>query len=189
MTLIPDDKIREMQERVEKATPGPWTHNHFDAPIGDTGDYEHCDRLEAKQASGNIKWIADDWGGQNKSCENFDFIAHARTDIPKLLAERKELLAERDRLIAIINDQKHELVVQEECRTERNRLAGIVEALTEKEPMWWSPTNRENRCVLCGARSTSIGTHHHEECPYRQAREWQAEQSVAAQKGDSPCES
>jgi len=80
-----DERLAEIKARVEAATPGPWERNNLagrperevfagDYLIGDFGvggwkDDEGADRVEI----------------------NADFIAHARQDIPGLLAEVQRL--------------------------------------------------------------------------------------------------
>jgi hypothetical protein len=147
MTLIPDDKIREMQERVEKATPGQW-----DVDV-------RCDGSNVDMfPEDNEDYVLAEFNGcvdPNDGYNNAVFAAHARADIPKLLAERKELLSERD------------------------RLAGIVEKLA-KQTNANLADGSSDACCLCGynleyAESRSIEVHA-ADCPYRRAVEWQEEQ-------------
>lgn len=75
--MLTDERISEIQKRADAATPGPWE------VVGD--------RIEPD--------IGEAWsfhGAANSA--NGVFIAHSRTDVPDLLAERAELLAEVERL-------------------------------------------------------------------------------------------
>lgn len=82
MTPMTDERLREIEERCEKATKGPWT---WDPDFGVTpAKYEY----EAR-TSRNIVEIDSGfyppWGGDGP------FIAHSRTDVPDLLAEVRAL--------------------------------------------------------------------------------------------------
>lgn len=72
--LNPQD-IDAIRKRAEKATAGPWNHN------------EYRDRIWA----GEDRFASVVW--DMPSGDNCDFIAHARTDIPALLAHVEELEA------------------------------------------------------------------------------------------------
>lgn len=73
-----DERLRQIRERAEKATPGPWTNDGCDIsdPIGR-----------------RICFIRDD--------DDADFMAHTREDIPALLAEVERL---RERLADMARD-------------------------------------------------------------------------------------
>ena len=77
------NQLEEIKARVEKASLGPWG-----AVKG--SEYDGVDTL-----SGELTW--DDHNGEVFKPEDADFIAHARTDVPKLLAalEAVEALAEQ----------------------------------------------------------------------------------------------
>lgn len=78
-----DPEIKLIEERTEKATPGEWDRAGM--------------RITTNR--GIIAYIpAPDIDGVFERSENLEFIAHARTDIPALLDERKELKAEIRRL-------------------------------------------------------------------------------------------
>jgi hypothetical protein len=89
---IPDDRIREMQERVEKATPGPWTTTK------PTRDEDGFAKGVAVAGTPGRQIIYAHPPGGSYPYNDCNFIAHARTDLADLLRERKDLLAERGRL-------------------------------------------------------------------------------------------
>ena len=81
--------LSSIRERVEKATPGPWT----------------ADLLPEGHES--IDWVIIGAGGNLSSDMNRDdaaFIAHARSDIPALLDEVERLRACRDVLLEMVSD-------------------------------------------------------------------------------------
>ena len=71
-----ETKLQEIKERAEKATDGPWEWRG-----GKLGN------LEVKEA---VLW-AEYNGKINSTKRDADFIAHARQDIPELVAEIERL--------------------------------------------------------------------------------------------------
>jgi hypothetical protein len=99
--MLSDERLKEIQKRTEKATEGPWKagegfYNRAVLAIGKTDTYDgpvwssifRADLIEAQDAEGR-KWYTT-----GSIYENVDFIAHARQDIPDLLAEIDRLKAE-----------------------------------------------------------------------------------------------
>ena len=74
----------QIRARAEAATPGPWTHYHED---GDDDCEFYCPSIDGVTVPGHRypTWLID--------ATNADFIAHARTDIPDLLAAIGRVLA------------------------------------------------------------------------------------------------
>ena len=108
------EEIEAIRERCEKATPGPWHPDKYPEYIWGpkaqmVGDFQAEDLLPG--AVMRMRGV----GAKLPIKENADFIAHARTDIPKLLAE--------------IDRLKGEL---EKSELERKHLVGVVELLKIK---------------------------------------------------------
>lgn len=81
--------LAEIKAREQVATPGPWEEK--------TNRHPQCNGEPwgwISGASGNITWS----GYVGKT--NADFIAHARTDIPALVAEVERLTREKEEEIA-----------------------------------------------------------------------------------------
>jgi hypothetical protein len=78
-----DAELNVIRERAEAATPGPWVNVGSDvaAPRRPT---------EPFSCYGNYREILDEANGCD---DDLEFIAHARTDIPALLAEIERLKA------------------------------------------------------------------------------------------------
>ena len=85
------DELTAIRQRAEKATPGewytvglPWNHEPFTWVIAGSEDPHQgkpvCDCIYIDSWEGDAE--APDY---SQSCIDMDFIAHARTDIPKLL--------------------------------------------------------------------------------------------------------
>lgn len=74
---LSEAQLEEIQGRVDKATSGPWFHKRY------VIEPEMCGPLDRHDVTGtSVLNIA------SGCCdENAEFIAHARTDVPTLLAE------------------------------------------------------------------------------------------------------
>ncbi len=83
------EELNEIKARCEAATSGPW--EVIDAPIGMIG-------AMAIAWTGNAIYVGTTWKPGGGILSNADFIAHACTDIPALLAEVEQLTAENARL-------------------------------------------------------------------------------------------
>lgn len=91
-----------IRERAEAATEGPW-HSHDFGHAGEeepssivvhVGRFDHSD-LRTHDTETAVAWMPR-WEGQEH--DNATFIAHARTDVPDLLAEVERLTVENARL-------------------------------------------------------------------------------------------
>lgn len=84
---MPAERIREMRERCDKATPGPWA-------VRDEGR----EGIGIDQAGinniGSDRFILNE--GANGTRADLDFAAHAREDLPAAIAWGERMQAERD---------------------------------------------------------------------------------------------
>ena len=98
-----DEKLKEIEARCEKATPGPWKFEWPD--VTDNGHYE-TPKVFSIADPDNPRYLLEVATGCNEE-ENGCFLASARTDIPYLLtalresAEREEKLVEAQRWIPV----------------------------------------------------------------------------------------
>lgn len=100
--MLTDDDLQAIRARAEAATPGPWVDDGWDC-FHDGAEWERSvmvgEYIVANCPSerfGRVEDIPDD----TPAIFNTTFIAHAREDIPKLLAEitrLKAALAEAER--------------------------------------------------------------------------------------------
>lgn len=92
--MTPDLNLDEIEARANRATPGPWIPENNSFKRIFHGEHVVCDPYSAlpdpKHKSHSILFEQRD--------ANADFIAHARTDIPALIAEVKRLREENERL-------------------------------------------------------------------------------------------
>lgn len=79
------DRLEEIKQRLENATPGPWI-----AQNGGEGDDTSIWFVSTKDSQPKT-WQAVAECGFSLPFSNADFIAHAREDIPFLLAEIERL--------------------------------------------------------------------------------------------------
>ena len=92
------DKIVEIEQRCEKATPGPWFPLGERYPNNNSGKWTGLIANEAKDA----KVLPRD--GFERS-EDTQFIAHAREDIPYLLGVIKEQAATIQEYLEMLKDK------------------------------------------------------------------------------------
>lgn len=84
--------LSAIDARAKAATPGPWTYEY--TPNGPCGAKCYADMIfsEHKYPPTNIaRRPGYDSGGPRQETINADFIAHARADVPALVAEIKRL--------------------------------------------------------------------------------------------------
>ena len=77
--MLTPERLREIKERCERATPGPWWVD------GDPG-YAERSRASLGKIDGVLIWgpPGETVGGE---AANAQFVAHAREDVPLLVAE------------------------------------------------------------------------------------------------------
>lgn len=133
--LSPEEQKRlaEIQERAEKATPGPW-----DGTMGEIT--QHWSLLETQDKCATVVGMFTNNRGYLShdslilSNEDADFIAHARSDIPALLAIIRRLSGRVE-------------VLTEALRTETEAFDFHIE--TGKTKPGWTPERwRANRAAL-----------------------------------------
>lgn len=95
-----DARIAEIRERAEKATPGPWSvkqpgeHSKEYIRVVDAGAPSTHGFISAGVAEVCCRRSSSEFKARTPSAReqaNADFIAHARADIPFLLAQIDEL--------------------------------------------------------------------------------------------------
>ena len=107
---LSEERLREIEARAKSATDGPWGAHDFghagneepSSIVVHTGKFDHSD-LCAFESETAVAWMPR-W--ERQESENAEFIAHARTDVPDLLAEVKRLTAENARLREGIYDMR-----------------------------------------------------------------------------------
>ena len=86
---LTEEQLREIAERESKASPGPWILRPMGTIVGHKGTAAVVD---GEASPGYFDWICSMQGSnQPKWFEDGQFIAHAREDIPVLLATIREL--------------------------------------------------------------------------------------------------
>ena len=118
------DELAAIRARCEAATSGPWR------AIEPINRAKHNYRMVVAYAAEEDKpggddpwgWIAD-LGNSSYGLADAEFIAHAREDVPALLADRDALTVENERLAAALENAAHWLEPQPD-----KPFAGILEA-------------------------------------------------------------
>lgn len=105
MTVLTKEELESIRKRAEAATPGPWFWLDDGRLYSDGADKVIGEVIEGKDET----WF-------DLFDANAEFIAHAREDIPKLLAEIERLQQEKDewyekymRLDATVSTQNKQL--------------------------------------------------------------------------------
>lgn len=95
-----DQELAEIEARANAATPGPWK-----AKPREDDRNERCAGIVALRPDADDEWdreldvVVTDSGVYPPDPKTAEFIAHAREDVPKLIAEVRKLRAERDEAI------------------------------------------------------------------------------------------
>jgi hypothetical protein len=102
-----DEQIKAIEARCAAATPGPWRAEH-----------KREDDYAAQVTAGKDGTIADlEHAYDEQDMIDATFIAHARTDIPALLAALKAAQAEADKWrTSLLEEREHRSTVAEQLR-------------------------------------------------------------------------
>jgi hypothetical protein len=90
--MMDDETLRAIEERASKATPGEWTPWERGEPVENGGVRQRC-YVTSGDPYGPAIVVSGDthlWWNEQPMLDT-RFIAHARTDIPLLLAEVRRL--------------------------------------------------------------------------------------------------
>jgi hypothetical protein len=97
--------LAAIEERASKATPGPWEVSHWQE--GGKSTHHTICRFETRivngvERGGYLKRQVAMTYIDAQGHQDFDFIAHARTDVDALVARVEELQRERDEAVATV---------------------------------------------------------------------------------------
>lgn len=98
---VPEEELKAIRERAEKATEGPWFWRQAYELYDGFHWALHSPESEANNRVIGLKTVAFDHFSTEAEWQadpDVQFIAHARTDIPTLLAELTRVTEERDAL-------------------------------------------------------------------------------------------
>ena len=160
-----DEELAAIRERAEKATPGPWFGEG--AEVFTRGD-------------ASFNWIPTIYHGRSpEQCRQQEqdaaFIAHARTDIPALLAQVERLRAENAQqsewIAALMDEQPRYATANARLTTENAALREIVQAVagmdvaSDAEGHW-------RYCLFCSwyADDYESTPEHAPDCPVTKAQ-------------------
>ena len=133
---MPDLNLDEIEKRYEKATPGEWGWSQQACYHTSPGIAIYSGTLSGKKSIriASIRQQANTVLPKEQREANADFIAHARADIPALVAEVKRLREERGMPMANVEKLIREAIA--DGREEAARLceARAVELIAEGHP-------------------------------------------------------
>jgi hypothetical protein len=97
--MLTDEQVATIQERAAKATPGPWSEDDGDGHyygifVDETGE----GLAYLMEPSGQHSYKRLPLSNERQHRPNAAFIAHARDDVPALLADRRTLTATIERM-------------------------------------------------------------------------------------------
>jgi chromosome segregation ATPase len=128
MSELTPERLAEIKARAEKATPGPWT-----------ATYEESDQWTSITGAGLFDgghWMVcpEVATTEGEPGEDSDFIAHAREDVPDLMAEVERLQRERDNALrhvdAAVIAQNKERFMKRDAEADAARLLSTVDRLS-----------------------------------------------------------
>jgi hypothetical protein len=119
---VTEDELAAIRERAERATPGPWEAKIFDITAYDSELGRKVNLFEAYTDNHE---------------DNCQFVAHAREDMPALLAELDRLRAEVERLKSQrVADGELASVRKAQAEAKVAAMRPIVEAVAKGTPMF-----------------------------------------------------
>lgn len=95
MEPMPQEELDTIRRRATDATRGPWCH---------WSGWDRADNCVNSESREDMHTVADVIPEPNDA----EFIAHARTDIPALLAEVEWLRADNERLRAALDQKENQ---------------------------------------------------------------------------------
>lgn len=147
--MITDDELDEIRARADAATPGPWRWRH----CGEIVSGRHV--VATSDAGGGAVWV--EWRTES----DLKFAAHARADIPRLIAEIRRLRGEWRKLVEALHEADANIPLDSEPGDITNYLAVAVADSRQH-------TTCSARCLLCGeqvADQTCPGCHGYGKIP------------------------
>lgn len=112
------DRLKEIRERAEKATPGPWiTVAHS---WEQTSVFTDADDIQIAACLYQGDEESEESNDQNDRCA--EFIAHARDDVPYLLQEVERLNEELWKWKVALSDERTKTSVKEFMQEQKTRV-------------------------------------------------------------------
>lgn len=153
--MTDDVDVAAIQARADAATPGPWTTRADGADGFYTAD-DYYDIDGADDATVAYGGAFEDGGPHVGACSRVDaeFIAHARTDVPALLAENVRLEAD---LAVAVHEATTTRAAAAEISDEAYRVIGFLDDVDFAEHQW--PTLHALYVERLAALSSTNTTH------------------------------
>lgn len=81
------DRLDEIEARANAATTGPWSHC-----LDELRNRTAVHRIGSSEVNADVAFTYRDRDGRGPGMQDAEFIAHARTDVPALVAALRALL-------------------------------------------------------------------------------------------------
>jgi hypothetical protein len=130
--MLDDNQIEAIKGRAEEATPGPWRTE----PFGNPGEFEIGYDAPARYGGPYVVRCGEPAEHDGIAAEDAEFIAHAREDIPALLADRQALIEQVDALVEGFEE-----------------LERVVRAMLSHA--WWDGVDERGDDITCCSCDTS----------------------------------
>jgi hypothetical protein len=101
MNRLTNEELAAIRKRAEKATPGPWVNMGVSVATAHP-EYQEVSRWYNGTSNDVCSLNDGEYIVSGNAEADADFIAHARTNIPKLIAEVERLHANRDKAVLAI---------------------------------------------------------------------------------------
>lgn len=121
------DRLDEIEARANAATTGPWSHC-----LDELRNRTAVHRIGSSEVNADVAFTYRDRDGRGPGMQDAEFIAHARTDVPALVATLRAVLdvCEKSEMGSYPEPKYDEYVPGQLDTTERVR-AAIASALGE----------------------------------------------------------
>lgn len=137
--MLTEAELREIKERVDAATAGPWCWRKLGEHESLFADHGRRDVIMTDGRTRNERGVLV---RAKAGMANPDFIAHARTDVPRLLDEIDMLKAERDEFMHLATDRSNAMVLarreRDEARADAAAVLSAVGAYLQALDQWRS---------------------------------------------------
>lgn len=132
MSHLTEADLDAIRQRVEAATPGPWGRGSSRTICQADSSGKPLERTGQRPAGDSFPLI-----GQCMHYDDLDFLIHARTDIPQLLAA----IDERDKVI-------HDMMEESDARRLAQRYRDVIKAVKYLIRGWRGESSIAERIVF-----------------------------------------
>lgn len=118
------DRLAQIEARADAATTGPWSHC-----LDELRNRTAVHRIGSSEVNADVAFTYRDRDGRGPGMQDAEFIAHARTDVPRLVAALRAVLDVCDGLEEahrVNPDQAFEFGLEEAAHQVRNAIEAAL---------------------------------------------------------------